>query len=819
MGSKTETLDSLYELFYIATYGCNRRLESVVKNALQEQCLPNNFVFHEYFFHQPLCRNMNISEDGYILAPFAIRMIERSLLIPKAKKKGGRWTISYIPREDNYCINTKIRVLNGSSWLTRAAFIRWKKKEYEVTSDSLLNLQSKNSYNQQNNIAFKNETELDLTYNFKSSNARNPHDKWFGMFSNFTPAIFRQVAKDTYKDSRKKPHDITNCSRNLQYGFMKLLYPEKSKNTPFFSLFVPVASSHIFYGAVWFKFPVVYDNCREDMKDNFKNIGFTIAGAINDIYVPTLALLHNHFCEKMANNSKLDGFSLSDGNGSDCLYNNVFFKLGSSDFYMDEFKGDYTLGALYDALKKDALPITGDSITALNQLLKETNLYEQIVKTKTGKDPSKDLKKLEETYTKSKAEYDLKRRNRLLLEEFYPNETPKEKFSEPIEKGLMGLWENRQVMKGKLKYDDDTFIFRKYLVCSKGMVDLTRKVIEDAEGIKVDGKILPCALVIGSAGSGKDTFAKMSGIFSKSFCAGERHTLNMASLKPAPLVSGMVMGVNAEIGMPAAGGAYNTYNLNLKGILQKIRQKTIKSVTAEVPPVNLDEYNKYPTLVLDELNSMDIDSQGVLLRFLENAEMIPLGAIEDIGLKNDSLEKLFPNEDNRRKLNSCLVIGVMNEDPDELSREKAMDFINDRSYLGGLLGDFLYEHFAKMRRLRPDIKYRMSRNGKYKLPMLKDRKEDIPLLFFIQCKTELKALCGKNMSLHVTLEAFDRLMSDTLLWRGNVRELQALAKRVVARALKDGGSTNNCIITNRHVNQGLEDLYLIVEDIITGSAN
>ena len=270
--SHSETLDSLYELFYIATYGCNRRLESVVKNALQEQCLPNNFVFHEYFFHQPLCRNMNISEDGYILAPFAIRMIERSLLIPKVEKNSDHWTTNYIPRDDKYCIDTKIRVLNGSSWLTRAAFIRWREKKYEQPSKSLLKYLPGSPDDQEDNIAFEGENALGLTYNFKSSNARNPHDKWFGIFSKFTPAIFKQVADDPYNDSSGKPHDITNCSRNLQYGFMKLLYPEESKNTQFFSLFVPIASSHLFYGAVWFKFPVVYDKTKDDMKDNFKNI-------------------------------------------------------------------------------------------------------------------------------------------------------------------------------------------------------------------------------------------------------------------------------------------------------------------------------------------------------------------------------------------------------------------------------------------------------------------------------------------------------------------------------------------------------------------
>lgn len=805
-----ETLDQLYELFYIATYGCNRRLEAEVKTSLEKQGQPSNFVFHEYFFHQPLCEAMDIAQNGYLLAPFAIRMIEKSLLIPDVKEKDGKWEIKYVTRKADYCIGTKIKLLNMSSWLTLAAFHRWKKKEYTSDTNSLVAKLSGNEKRTYKSALLK-ETILGLAYYVP--NGSSSHREGFGLLSKFKPAIFKKVADAPFKN------EVTKRSRRLHYGFMRLIYPDESKDTNFFSLFVPIASSHIFYGGVWFQFPVEY---KADHENIFKNIGLEILKAINEIYVPALALLHNHFCEKMANEGALDDFSLSDGNDSKCHYNNVFLKLGSPDFHMNEFKGGYTLDALFHALEEHNLPITGNTITKLNQLLKITDLYDQIVKTIAKKHPLKDLKKLEEAYSyiKAKAEDDLERRNRLLLEEFFPHVTPKtEKFSEPIEKGIVKLWRKRQTMMNTRLLSEEHFIFREYLVCSKGMVDLTRKVIEDAESIKVDDKSLPSTLVIGSAGSGKDTFAKMSGIFSKSFCAGERHTLNMASLKPAPLVSGMVMGVNAEIGMPAAGGAYNTYNLNLKGILQKIRQKTIKSAAAEAQPVNLDEYNKYPTLVLDELNSMDIDSQGVLLRFLENAEMIPLGAIEDLGLEDDTLKKSFPNDKDHKKLNCCLVIGVMNEDPDELSREKAMDFINDRSYLGGLLGDFLYEHFAKMRRLRPDIKYRMSRHGKYKLPMLKDRKEDIPLLFFIYCDKELKALCDRKISLHVTLEAFDRLMSDTLLWRGNIRELQALAKRVVARALKNGDSPDNCIITNRHVNQGLKDLYLIVEDIITGAAN
>ena len=171
------------------------------------------------------------------------------------------------------------------------------------------------------------------------------------------------------------------------------------------------------------------------------------------------------------------------------------------------------------------------------------------------------------------------------------------------------------------------------------------------------------------------------------------------------------------------------------------------------------------------------DSQGVLLRFLDNSEIVPVGGIED----KDNKDKKTDKE------TDCLVIGLMNENPDDISRERAMQFFRNDSYLGKFIGDLLYEHFIKIRRLRPDIKYRMIRNGKFIIPPLRERGEDIPMLFHVFVKLELINILKsekkdtENLTCHIPLDVLDRLTSPALLWPGNVRQLQALSKIVAVK--------------------------------------
>lgn len=97
----------------------------------------------------------------------------------------------------------------------------------------------------------------------------------------------------------------------------------------------------------------------------------------------------------------------------------------SSDFSVGEFKAPFAVQGLCKALKKDSIPIDDETVTGLNELLRLTDLYERLIKAKPNQQLSENLNKHKESYEKSKHGDDLKRLNRGLLEEYYPQETPK----------------------------------------------------------------------------------------------------------------------------------------------------------------------------------------------------------------------------------------------------------------------------------------------------------------------------------------------------------------------------------------------------------
>jgi hypothetical protein len=115
------------------------------------------------------------------------------------------------------------------------------------------------------------------------------------------------------------------------------------------------------------------------------------------------------------------------------LYMELNGHVASSDFSVEEFTGNYTIKRLSDALKKKKLLNKNcDTIEDLNQLLKRADLYVKIIAAKKPS-PSERLTKLKETYEKIKSSKYLRNLNRIAVEEFYPQETPKSQFQESQE--------------------------------------------------------------------------------------------------------------------------------------------------------------------------------------------------------------------------------------------------------------------------------------------------------------------------------------------------------------------------------------------------
>jgi len=329
-----------------------------------------------------------------------------------------------------------------------------------------------------------------------------------------------------------------------------------------------------------------------------------------------------------------------------------------------------------------------------------------------------------------------------------------------IERAFGCLWSNR-----KKKWDENnkkaiptiknSIILDEYHIASPAMIKQVRAVVHGAALMKAVGsatKSLPSALVFGEAGSGKDQMARLIATLTNDFWYVEPTTQNMAAVKPALLAVPLMFGIKHN-------------SLDVPGIFRF--KGSSKDGKVPAPQV----------LILDELNSLDYDMQGSLLRLLENNEAVPMFSTDGPAPVN------------------ALVVGVVNEDPERVTREEELRLLDGaREFLGQAEAARLYEALHKARRLRPDLVYRLKRGVYVRMPALRQRREDIPLLFFHPCTGTIKDLArsagrflwtdenGNENSrlIQCDLEAYDELMRKDLTWPGNIRQLQSVASKIAS---------------------------------------
>jgi transcriptional regulator with PAS, ATPase and Fis domain len=332
-----------------------------------------------------------------------------------------------------------------------------------------------------------------------------------------------------------------------------------------------------------------------------------------------------------------------------------------------------------------------------------------------------------------------------------------------FENGLWGVWQTRKKIFTEASVGDrlfrlnETLHFAKYNVASLEMLNILRETVSSARKMRCTGEkgSVASALIYGEAGSGKDTLAKIIHLFS-GYSDFELDTINMAALKPAFFTIPQLFGID----LPGN----------------------------KIPGLFDSEGKQKKAFILDELNSMDYDVQGSLLRLLENGEKRPLFSVKD------SL------------IISTLVIGIVNEDPDEVMREKESSLLkNSEPFLGKAISAIMYETMHKTRRLRPDLVYRLKRGIYVKLPPLRKRREDIPFLFNAFLTKNAKDKVFYNTS------AFDALMNPSLEWSGNIRELQALASKV-SNMLEKYTIEPTLILESHHITDAMREIYIEIDD-------
>lgn len=578
-------------------------------------------------------------------------------------------------------------------------------------------------------------------------------------------------------------------SRLLQYGYLRallspLLLPSGTAdspdpvNVPAFSIFLPLMSERLFYGLQWVLILGVGSTLSSDGDDITpqRDVATDIATKLLPFFrtrsVPTLAILHQHFIE----------------------------------YVLDE------QGKHHPRLQASNLEnlLAGDG---------EPAQFETMSPGEPGD---------------------------ISLPYYLPFRHCQNTDS-AVEASLARYWQ-------RLKEDDERDngppeLFKRYVVASQRMIALIENVCAKAANLTNEGSALPSALVVGGAGSGKDEIAKIFRTLSVSFRSGGIYIINMAALKPDYLAAPSLMGLEQHVKLPSAGEG----EIQISGLLRRIRQKTnervFERVVKRLLAMDPSEWSPWlnggrpsgdsvltylsrtvgvwPTIMLDELNSLGIESQGVLLRFLEKGEITAIGGIEDND--QDALARFrdvhtadasevqkaaaaaawtwWSNlRESQRK--NALVVGVMNENPDDLTREQAVEFLRSSKYLGGFVSDVLYEHFIHLRRLRPDVKYRMRRGGYFDLGELRERLDDIPILFMVWAQQEIERDdLFKHGGVWITDDAYAALCSPRHQWAGNIRELQDVVKKAVQHAQKankvNAGNGGEFVIQAQDVAAGL----------------
>jgi len=127
-----------------------------------------------------------------------------------------------------------------------------------------------------------------------------------------------------------------------------------------------------------------------------------------------------------------------------------------------------------------------------------------------------------------------------------------------------------------------------------------------------------------------------------------------------------------------------------------------------------------------------------------------------------------------------LIVGIVNEDPEEITRQvEIKELLSEKGKLGSLMSGLLQEFMRKSRRLRDDLYHRLRRDLYIKVPDISQRPEDIPILFYHTIKKAAEKRSNWK-SFNIDFGAYRLLMSPGISWPGNIRDIQALASTVIS---------------------------------------
>ena len=831
MGKEKSTdISELIQLMFVGLMGANKEIDRVLKNFHEKYDKPNRgYMFYEFFVHQPLHKKLPSGKKNHdeiwTFYPFYNLLARRSLMIKPPEKDNNGNHKKFLPIEDIALPDILIKMKDSIYTKYIYTFLEniWKKDDKKLNEEVPLN-----------KCRLKCEK-----LNEPFINPREYPDSFFAKIKDYTLKNIGEIYDTKLKNSiteentsenssktkgTKSNNSIDDRSKKSFEELKRLRRPlesvgEEQKITAFL---IPIASSQVFYGDLFVCTPhFIEDDINYDI--NLKQLASELVKCVKKHHVPALALIHEHFFEKSV------------------------------------IKIDDTLSLTYKGKK------IGEYISPICRSIKEPGVQHCYQCTYFGWEESSDntvekyLHKLWQhrrtRFTDKEIKESLFFKNRLytdpkMLDVF-------EGFLKPSKAKLKNLPSVLVVASpGAGKEDIPTLLklFTDYY--DKGK---TYKL--NMASLKPDA-IVPMAMVGGEiAYEGsvckknfwKETY-KLEGILQKirketqtEFEKFIKDELNQKRGKYEDYFNDRIKNIinrikeiNKEIIKKDEHGSSDIKiehkqrekqklekehkELEIKReILSRIKNLEIsamKNLSSKEKLLIKELFGKFPTIMLDELNSMNIESQGVLLRFLERREITPIGSLEDEILIDGKAD-----EEYREFITDFLVVGLMNEEPEEITREEAIRFLQKEKYIGGLLGDLLYEHIMKIRRLRPDLRARMMRNGVFRIPKLAEHRADIPHSFYNLLNKD-KEDYFPNSEIRITMDALELLMSSELEWSENFRLLETVTKKVEeilyedyenkrkrnrGEAIQEINGKDLIIIREKHIRKAMKEIGMLKE--------
>lgn len=722
-----------HKLLSAAAFGVHFELVKDLQEIFEREFERPVFFFYDYFLERPITCFAKPEEEFYraqiVSAPFLPRIAREAKFFPQVNA--------------NIIKDLKKQVEDELWYKGRLRFPELRFEPYNTSFDTELPLHTKRTSLQYSPILSylyrywqsrmrlnPAEIRIEEPEFFKKTHIRPFDDLGFNTKNDFVAGVLADLEPEHFRNTypcnlllRADPMVAVLGLR--EYGLVQ--YPWLRAHEPAATMLaVSIASRTVFWGDCILIFPTPPADGKS--KSDLKKLMMRLQEYVAQTYIPMLCLFENYLCEEDLKRN------LKEIKEPSAVLKRL---INRSEYQYASVSGCDLTTEWVDRNKYFLISIARGKYAPEDLGFKGTLL------------PDKTLRKA------PTIKYD----NIFLslAHSILTNESAEKKL-DTLERSLTEVWCDRLValQNNEKRKVEDSLVFQKYLVASPKMTDLITNAakIRHQKGKQKDavpGKgVVKTALVVGGPGSGKDAMAELIALFSPGFRLGHMEKMNMAMFRPKEAAVPLLFGLEISLRRPV------TDTRSFEGLLQ--RSIKLQSTWRDS--------ERGITLIFDELNSLDIDTQGALLRLIENGELKPLGGL-------NTLEDPF----------DVLIVGVMNEDPQMITKRPAMEVVlRDKALFGGMLGEMLYETFRAQRRLRDDLYFRFIRGGEIVLPELRDRREDIPVLFYFTVSKNLNFLIPENVNWSIDLSAYEELMDGSLTWDGNLRELQSVARHVLSFA-------------------------------------